>query len=111
MNAGTGFLVVDIAGTRRRLDVSAVREVVRTPAVARVPASPPWVRGLAALRGRLIPVVELAARADRTDGYLVVIALGDRIIGIVVDRLAGVVDASHAPALPALDLGVLEEPA
>ncbi|HUQ02092.1 MAG TPA: chemotaxis protein CheW [Kofleriaceae bacterium] len=113
MSSGEACLVVDIDGAARRLDVATVREVVRAPAVARVPASPPGVRGLAALRGRLIPVVDLADSPSPPDrrltGYLVVIAVEERLVGLVVDRIGGVIDASTAAELPAVDLGRLAE--
>ena len=106
-------LVVDIAGAPRRLDVASVREVVRAPAVARVPSAPPGVRGLAALRGRLIPVVDLARRdgaaGPDVGGFLVVIAIGERALGLVVDRVGGVIEAGHDTDVPAVDLGALEE--
>lgn len=114
MNASAGAcLLVEIGGSRRRVDVTSVREVVRAPVVARVPSSPPWVRGIATLRGRLIPVVDLADRDAPVAGagaaYLVVIAIGDRSVGIVVDRVGSVVDAGQESDVPAVDLSSFEE--
>lgn len=40
--------------------VERVREVVRADDITRVPASPDHVRGLAPLRGRLVPVIDVA---------------------------------------------------
>lgn len=113
MSLAGACLVVEIAGSPRRLDVAVVREVIRTPAVARVPSAPPWVRGLVTLRGRLIPVVDLAVleatRGADAGELLVVVAVGERAVGLVVDRVGGVVDAGARDDVPAVDLVPLEE--
>jgi two-component system chemotaxis response regulator CheV len=43
------------------INVFKVREITRTPAVARAPNLPPCVVGLVSLRGSIIPVISLAA--------------------------------------------------
>jgi purine-binding chemotaxis protein CheW len=97
MNTADGaYLVVGLAGVSRSIAVHDIHEVLHLPPVARVPAAPPWVRGLAAIRGRLVPVVELpearAAAGAATAPMLVIVGVSGRPIGIVVDRIDGVVD-------------------
>lgn len=96
-------LVVEVGGARRSLRVDAVHEVVRAGAIARVPAGPPSVRGLAAVRGRLVPVVDPGATAPRGPALLVIVDVGGRGVGLIVDRIEGVVDealAEHAVPPP-----------
>lgn len=44
------------------LPLSSVVEIVRSSAVTPVPQTPPWVAGLMNLRGRVLPVVDLAVK-------------------------------------------------
>jgi two-component system chemotaxis response regulator CheV len=74
--AGTNKLEVlmftlgeDAASGRREvygINVFKVREVMRTPAITRAPDMPPSVEGMVSLRGRLLPVVDLAKYAGIT---------------------------------------------
>src|SRR5262245_13748776 len=71
--AGTNKLEVlmftlgeDAASGRREvygINVFKVREVMRTPAITRAPDMPPSVEGMVSLRGKLVPVVDLAKYA------------------------------------------------
>lgn len=102
-------LVVEIGGARRSLRVDTVHEVVRAGAIARVPAGPPSLRGLAAVRGRLVPVVDTGASAARGPALLVIVDVGGRGVGLVVDRVEGVVDGATAETTvpPPVELGGL----
>lgn len=42
--------------------VTAVREIIHLPMIARVPRAPRWLRGVASLRGQSIPIVCLRER-------------------------------------------------
>jgi two-component system chemotaxis response regulator CheV len=45
------------------VNVFKVREVMRTPAITRAPEMPPAVEGMVSLRGKLVPVMDLAKYA------------------------------------------------
>jgi purine-binding chemotaxis protein CheW len=96
------FVVFRAGGERFALPLAAVREVVLpVPPFARVPRSGAAVRGAMNLRGRVVPVVDLAAlvglgapRLGDADGQVVVLesprpALGLHVAGVVgVEPLA-----------------------
>jgi purine-binding chemotaxis protein CheW len=73
-----------------------VREVVRVGEVTRVPQAPPHVRGVANLRGRVLPVVELRTRLGLEAATLtprsriVVVEVRGRILGLLVDAVSQV---------------------
>lgn len=73
-----------------------VVEVLRTPPVTQVPGAKAWVRGLANVRGRLLPIMDLRhfffgmpARLSRQERTLV-IETHDMAVGLVVDEVLGV---------------------
>src|SRR3712207_2159873 len=56
-------LGIDSASGRREVfgvNVFKVREVMRTPVITRAPEMPAAVEGMVSLRGKLVPVVDLA---------------------------------------------------
>jgi purine-binding chemotaxis protein CheW len=76
--------------------VLEVEEVRRLVPVTSVPGTPSYVRGMANLRGMVVPVVDLRARFGREpapDGrhtILIVVRRGARLVGIVADAFSDV---------------------
>ncbi|MBK7948662.1 MAG: purine-binding chemotaxis protein CheW [Deltaproteobacteria bacterium] len=87
----------ELAGQTYAVAIAHVREILVTPAVTRLPDSPPVVEGVIDLRGMLIPVVDLArllVRDDRPTGpraRTFVVAVRDFIVGFRVERATRVV--------------------
>lgn len=54
------LLQIEAAGTRLLLAAGTLVEVIARPDVTHVPAMPPWVSGVANLRGVVLTVVDLA---------------------------------------------------
>lgn len=104
------FLEVEVDGERWIIPVEQVREVLRLPPLVPVPGTPPSVRGVAAVRGGVVTVLDLAVLLDRgraaSPGSVVLVSYGERPVGLAVDavRTVRTVDLS-APdqgALPTL---------
>lgn len=83
------------------IEAARVTEVIRGGRLTRVPRSPRVVLGLVHLRGRIVPVVDLAAQlgvesSDRAlhdaVGTRLVISMGDDFYGLLVDEMLDVVD-------------------
>ncbi len=63
MGAGNRqFLSFYLAGEEYAFEIFRVREIIEYGVVTRVPMTPPWIRGVINLRGRVVPVVDLAVR-------------------------------------------------
>ena len=84
-----------IGARRFALDAERVAEVVRPPPVTRVPLAPASLRGVASLRGRVLPVISLgallgvdAASEDAAGGRLIVLGGGEPL-GLEVDEVIG----------------------
>ena len=94
--AARQFVIFSIAGESFAVALAAVREIIRVPAIVKLPLAPAALEGLANLRGSVLPVVNtrrlfgLAERAH-DDATRVVILDGARPVGIVVDDVANVV--------------------
>ena len=59
MQAEDDVVLFEAAGERLALSAAQVMEIVRPPAITRVPHSPPNLLGVANLRGRVLPVVSV----------------------------------------------------
>jgi len=87
------FLIARIAGQRIALDAACIDSVVNVDAVTPVPMAPAHVSGLAALRSRVITIVDCRAAlgldaAPRADvKRTVVVTLDGHQYGLVVDQV------------------------
>ncbi len=90
------------------LPVETVREVIRVGDITRVPQSPPHIRGVINLRGRILPVVEIRTRlglaplVPRSTARIIVAEVRGRVLGLLVDSVAQVqkVPADRVVAAP-----------
>jgi chemotaxis signal transduction protein len=89
-----------------------VREVVTFEAITNVPGVAQWVLGVALVRGRVVPVVDLpgmlstprAGDAAITRPRLVVLARGDDEVAVVTDETRGVL---QLPVVTTIGAGVI----
>ncbi len=78
------------------LDISSVYEIIRFQGCTAVPASPPFVDGVINLRGRIIPVMDLASRFGQLRSEtskstrIIVAGTNGRRVGLVVDAVTEV---------------------
>ncbi|MCZ2830937.1 chemotaxis protein CheW [Modestobacter sp. VKM Ac-2986] len=85
-----------LAGTDVALPLSALREVVPCPAeLAGLPAVAPGLLGAIELRRLVLPVLDLQAvtgrsQERRADQVVVVVASGERVLGLLADQVQGI---------------------
>lgn len=78
------------------VQISRVHEIIRLQSITRVPRAPAFVEGVINLRGKVIPVVDLRRRfglpaAEHTRASrIVVVEIGDQVVGIIVDGVSKV---------------------
>lgn len=90
---GIGFL---LAGQRFVAPMGEVSEILHLPRVTQVPGVKNWMIGVANVRGRLLPVMDLArffglpeaSRASR-DKRVLVVEHGEVFSGLIVDGVQG----------------------
>lgn len=103
-------VVFDLAGETYGMDIAVVREIIRMPAVTRVPNAPAYVEGVVNLRGKVIPVLDLRKRlgleaaAPTKETRVVVVDSGGDDIAVIVDAVTEVLrvpsDAVEAATAP-----------
>ena len=77
-----------------------VLEIIRMPSLVHVPLCPPSLEGLATLRGRVLPVINLRASfrlppQEHGEATRVIVADCGTLVGFVVDRVASVISVER----------------
>ena len=80
------------------LQIQIVREIIVYQEITQLPESEDYVKGLINLRGKIIPVIDVRTRfrleeveyTDRT--CIIVINVKGTVVGLIVDRVAEVVE-------------------
>jgi purine-binding chemotaxis protein CheW len=82
------------------VNIGSVQEIIRASDITPVPGAPAHVRGVINLRGKIIPVVDLRKRfalpaldADEAQ-RIVVVELGSKRLGMLVDSVSQVIKVS-----------------
>ena len=79
------------------VDILSIHEILKIPAVTRLPNVPSFIKGVLNLRGNVIPVVNVRARfglpeSTITDASrIIVVEVGDKLIGLLVDEVYQVI--------------------
>ncbi len=91
------MLIARIAGQRVGLTADAIESVVEIDAITPVPLAPPHVAGLAALRSRVLTVIDSYAALAFGQGpratpcRAVVVTIDNHLYGLLVDEVEDVV--------------------
>jgi purine-binding chemotaxis protein CheW len=100
------LVVFELGGELYGVEISRVHEIIRLQTVTRVPRAPAFVEGVINLRGKVIPVVDLRRRfglesAEHTRASrIVVVEIGDQVVGIIVDGVSEVLRISESTVEP-----------
>ena len=100
------LLTFTLGAEEYAIDILKVQEIRGYDAITRIANTPPFLKGVVNLRGTIVPIVDMRlkfnlGRADY-DEFTVVIILnvGRRVIGIVVDGVSDVVGLSDEQIKP-----------
>lgn len=109
--AAVGEYLTFVLGTEEYgIDILKVQEIRGYDAVTKIANTPDFIKGVINLRGTIVPIVDLRLRfnlghADYNEFTVVIILnLGGRIVGIVVDGVSDVIalNAAQVRAVPDL---------
>jgi purine-binding chemotaxis protein CheW len=86
------LVIFTLAGEEYALPITRVQEIIRYTEPRSVASSTPWIRGVINLRGKIVPVCDLAMRLglshDHSDtAKIAVIETQDGAAGVIVDTV------------------------
>lgn len=110
-NGRNEFLAFTLGQEEYGIDILKVQEIRGYEAVTRIANAPEFLKGVINLRGIIVPVVDMRIKfklgTPTYDQFTVVIILniGGRIMGMVVDSVSDVITLVQEQIKPAPDMG------
>jgi purine-binding chemotaxis protein CheW len=97
---GGEYLTFTLGKETYGVDILSVQEIIGLPNVSRLPNSPHYVLGVMNLRGMVAPVLDLRIKLglesnEENEPVVMVVKVGPRTVGVVVDGVEDVVDFSE----------------
>ncbi|TFW06678.1 chemotaxis protein CheW [Oxalobacteraceae bacterium OM1] len=109
--AGREFLAFTLGKEEYGIDILKVQEIRGYEAVTRIANAPEFIKGVVNLRGIIVPIVDMRIKFQlgepTYDQFTVVIILniGGRIVGMVVDSVSDVITLNPEQIKPAPEMG------
>jgi len=93
------LVVFTLGDEHYALPIQAVNEIIRYTEPRSVASRTEWVRGVISLRGRIVPVYDMAARlglrSEATErSKIMIVEAGDETAGVIVDSVEEVLTVS-----------------
>ena len=94
------FITFSVGDEEFGIDIVTVREIKGWAETTSLPNTPTFMRGVLNLRGTIVPIYDLRARFGlgqtqaTTNHVIVIVAVSDRIIGILVDAVSDILSIS-----------------
>ncbi|HEX5227424.1 MAG TPA: chemotaxis protein CheW [Bryobacteraceae bacterium] len=105
------YLTFSLGDEEYGIEILKVQEIKGYSAITYIPNTPPHIKGVMNLRGTVIPVVDLRAKfsmpATEYNKFtvIIVVTVGAKILGLVVDAVSDVLNIACADVRPAPDFG------
>lgn len=110
--SGQEFLVFTLGDEEYGIDILKVQEIRGYDQVTRIANTPPFIKGVTNLRGVIVPILDLRVKFDQVDveynenTVVIVLNLGQRVVGIVVDGVSDVLSLTTDQIRPAPEFAV-----
>ncbi len=96
------------------VDILMVQEIIKDVTITAIPDSPDFIEGVVNLRGNIIPIIDLRkrlrlpdkAKDDQEDVWIIILNIGERVTGFVVDYVTRVVKVPANSIKPAPEMVV-----
>ena len=109
--AGNQYLTFALGNEEYGIELLKVQEIKGFSRVTPIPNTPAHVKGVMNLRGTVVPVVDLRAKFSMEPveytkfTVIIVVMVGQKIAGLVVDAVSDVLNIAAADVRPAPDFG------
>lgn len=97
------------------VEIACVKEIIEYGTITRVPMAPRHIRGVINIRGKVVPIIDLAERLEKPSGQtdkrtcIIVVGIEDEDevvdLGFVVDMVDEVIDLAEDEIEPAPSFG------
>ncbi|SFR07858.1 MULTISPECIES: chemotaxis protein CheW [unclassified Enterobacter] len=110
--SGQEFLVFTLGDEEYGIDILKVQEIRGYDQVTRIANTPEFIKGVTNLRGVIVPIVDLRVKFSQTEveynenTVVIVLNLGQRVVGIVVDGVSDVLSLASDQIRPAPEFAV-----
>jgi len=101
------LVLFDLANEHYGVDIATVEGIIKLQSITAVPRAPAFVEGVTNLRGEVLPVIDLRKRfglpADEKRGKdtrIIVVVMGGKKVGMVVDAVSEVLRVSDTAIEP-----------
>src|ERR1044072_3514914 len=97
------LVVFSLGAEEYALPIGSVHEIIRYTEPRSVASDAKWIRGVIGLRGKIIPIFDLAARmgvetgAGSEPGKIVIVETGASQVGVIVDQVDEVLSVETVP--------------
>jgi purine-binding chemotaxis protein CheW len=109
------LVVFSLGAEEYALPIAAVHEIIRFSEPRSVASEVAWIRGVIGLRGKIIPIFDLAARLDLAGtgsepGKIVILETGGGQVGVMVDEVEEVltVESEQLEPVPTANTDTIE---
>jgi purine-binding chemotaxis protein CheW len=110
------LVVFSLGSEEYALPIGTVHEIIRYTEPRALASELPWIRGVIGLRGKIIPIFDLAARmclpgaAGAVPGKIVIVSTGAGQVGVMVDDVEEVltIEASQLEDVPTANRDSIE---
>jgi purine-binding chemotaxis protein CheW len=109
------LVVFSLGAEEYALPIAAVHEIIRFSEPRSVASEVAWIRGVIGLRGKIIPIFDLAARlelaaTDSEPGKIVILETGTGQVGVMVDEVEEVLttDSDQLEPVPTANTDTIE---
>ncbi|HEX4858593.1 MAG TPA: chemotaxis protein CheW [Usitatibacteraceae bacterium] len=114
VQAAGEYLTFTLGGEEYAIDILKVQEIRRYETVTRIANAPAFVKGVVNLRGVIVPIVDLRIKFSLGEAayneftVVIVLNIGRRVIGAVVDGVSEVVTLAAGDIHPPPDFATMD---
>lgn len=108
------LLTFTLGSEEYAIDILKVQEIRGYEAVTRIANTPEFIKGVINLRGVIVPIVDMRIKFNLGEPayneftVVIILNIGRRVIGIVVDGVSDVVSLTEDEIHPAPEFGTLD---
>jgi len=96
------YITYDLGERVYASELLSVKEIVLKEELRSIPGAQPWLLGVMALRGQLLPIIDLGLRlqANPSKGDKILVLDSERPVGFLVDNVRNIEDVAELKPLP-----------